>query len=76
MLFHQDSAKRNELPKSWKREKFDNNFDRQWKIEALMDLKHAPRKQVLDNLSKTAPLTLPWDQMDKQYTREFVYSLA
>ena len=49
---------------------------RRWKIEALMDLKHAPRKKVLDNLTKTAPLTLPWDQMDKQYTREFVSSLA
>ena len=41
-----------------------------------MNHKHAQRKLVLDTLWDAAPLKLPWDEMAKQYTREFVYSLA
>ena len=48
------------------------------KIEKLMDLKHAQRQHVLDNLPKSEPLTLPWDHdFDKnQYIQDGLYALV
>ena len=48
------------------------------KIETLMDLKHARRQHVLDNLSKSEPVTLPWDDDfgENDYIRDGLYALA
>ena len=48
------------------------------KIETLMDLKHARRQHVLDNLPKSEPLTLPWDDDfgENDYIRDGFYALA
>ena len=43
-----------------------------------MDLKHAQRKYILDNLPRSEPKTLPWDHdFEKdEYTRDGAYALA
>ena len=44
-----------------------------------MNLKHAQRKYVLDNLPQSEPMTLPWDRMDEyeeKYLRDGYYALA
>ena len=43
-----------------------------------MDLKHAQRKYILDNLPKSEPLTLPWDHdfEENEYIQDGLYALA
>ena len=43
-----------------------------------MDLKHAQRKYILDNLPRSEPKTLPWDHdFEKdEYERDGAYALA